>query len=437
MNVLARIALVAGIVVAAGVGLYFAVGSPGRGEIFEPAGSLEGLPKDDPRLNNPDVRPAKTGPHPKIQVDEPKHDFGSVVLGRSDSHTFVVKNVGEAPLELGEPIATCKCTAAAAGTGEKIPPGGSTEVTLTYTPEKAANEFSQTAYIHTNDPTVPRLELEVFGGVEELLRAFPSNTVDFGAVSGKEPMTRSFKVLSRLKDEIVVTGTETTSDSLTVSTEPADLSEPIMPREEPAGEDVPEDEKRPPQKSAAELGFTSGIVVTVELLPDMPVGRFRENFTIRFDEEPPDPALFEERGILFDYTKMGGEAVGTVRGPFAFVAVQRENQKFMPDALAFDLGSFPADEGAKGTLQLFVDGMDEPLELTEIEPSEDYVQLKVRRDPSFPVESGRQKLFLDFVVPPGSPPATHIRKGKVVVTATTNHPDAGKLQFYVEMASYR
>ncbi|QDT17925.1 DUF1573 domain-containing protein [Alienimonas californiensis] len=437
MNVLARIALVAAIVVAVGAGLYYFLEAPIAGRMVdESTEEVPGFAKKDVRFLQPDVRPAATGPHPKIEVEEPQYDFGTVALGESDSHTFVVKNVGEADLILGEPITTCKCTAPEAGTGKPIPPGESTTVTLTYTPEKVANEFAQRAFIHTNDPADPRLELEVHGSVEELLRAFPSSMLDFGVVDGKESVTKSFKVLSRLRDEIKVTGTESASDYLKVTTSPADLSEPINPGEEES-EDVPEEERRPAPKSAAELGFTGGIVVTVELLPGMPIGRFRETVAVNFDEAPPDPQRAAEGKIAVDYSNMKAEVVGTVRGPFAFVPVQRENQKFLPSALAFDLGAFSADEGAKGTLQLFVDGMEEPLELTDIQSTEKYVQLEVRRDPSFSVESGRQKLFLDFVVPPGSPPAQHIRKGKVIVTANTNHPDGRKLQFFIEMASYR
>ncbi len=430
MNVLARIAIAAVVVAAAGIGLYLVVGETAIGKtVGEPAESLDGLPKDDDRLLFPDVKPAAQGPYPKIQVDEMKHDFGAVALGRSVSHVFTIKNVGDAPLELGEPITTCKCTAPKAGNGEPIPPGGMTTVELTYTPENAANEFLQRAFIHTNDPTDKRLQLEVFGSVEDLLKMFPGTTVDFGAVDGKSVETRTFKVLSRLLEKVTVVGTDSSSDYLEATVEPADLSEPVLPPQEGDG-----DRETP---SAADRGFKSGIEVTVKLLPDMAVGRFRESIVIRFDEEPPEAGRVEAGKMTVDYSKMKAEVVGTVQGPFNFVAVQRNDQKFLPNALALNLGTFSAEQGTKGTLQLFVSGMDKPLELSEIDSSEDYVKLQVRRDETFPADSGRQKLFLDFIVPPGEPPATHVRTGKVTVTAKTNHPDARQLQFYIEMTSFK
>ena len=447
MNAPARIALVAAVVVAVGAGLYFSVGPSVLGRTVDNWTEPLPFPTTDDRLLNPDVRPAETGPHPKVAVDEPEHDFGVVALGDSDSHTFVVKNVGEAPLLLGEPITTCKCTAPEAGTGEPIAPGESTTVTLTYTPEKEANEFVQRAYIHTNDPTDPRLELEVHGRVRPLLKAFPGESVDFGAVDGKEPVVQTFRVLSTILEELTVTDATASSDYLEVTTAPADLSRPLYlsdveadeADEDEAGDGGEEDGEADPEPavSAAGAGYVGGVEVTVKLLPGMAVGRIKEQVTLQFDVEAPDMKRPAEGKIMVDYRKMNVDVVGTVRGPFAFVAVQREDQKFLPSMLAFELGTFPSEEGTKGTLQMFVDGMDEPLELTDVKSTEEYVQLKVRRDPSFPVESGRQKLFLDFVVPPGAPPATHIRKGKVTVTAKTNHPDARELQFYIQMASYR
>ena len=434
MTPLARIAIVAAVVVVAGAGLYFAVGAPSvRGDVSE---ALVPPPTDDERFHHPDVKPAAEGPYPKIEVDKAKHDFGTVALGRSDSHTFTIKNVGEAPLLLGEPITTCKCTAPKAGEG-KIAPGETTTVTLTYTPTKAAREFAQRAYLHTNDPEQPRLDLEVYGRVEELLKPVPGSTIDFGAVTGKEPVTQSVKVLSRIEEDVVVTETETTSDYLKVTTRPIDLNAPMTPKgpdapsddEEGEGEDVPE--------TPADFGYVGGVEVVVEILPGMTVGRFKERVTVNFDEEAPDyERLTAANKPIVDYSKLVLEVVGMVKGPFTFVPVQKKDQRFISAALALDLGTFSAAEGTTGTLQLFADGMDEPLELTDVDSSEDYVKLKVRRDPSYPVESGRQKLFLDFVVPPGSPPATHIRKGKVTVTVKTNHPDARELQFYIEMASY-
>ena len=400
----ARTALAVAAVLAVGVPLWLAGCAPApEDDEGNPAEPLNGLPKDD-RLMHPDVVPAKNGPFPKVVPDEAVHDFGVVLLGRKGTHTFVVRNEGDAPLLLGEPITTCKCTAPKAGNDEPIPPGGSTTVTLTYTPERPAPEFAQRAFIHTNDPEDPRLELKVTGRVEELLKPYPGDTIDFGAVLGREPTTKSLYVLSYNTDEFAVTDTEASSEYLTVTTEkvdPADLPEDLVP-------------------SAP----TGAVRVDVTLEPGLAIGQFREQITVKFDQEAP-------------YDRLVANVNGTRRGPLSFLPVANGDQKWMEAALAFDLGTFRAEEGRKGTLQMFVDGLDEPLELTDVQSTEKYVTLSARPDPTFTAGGGRQKVFLDFVVPPGSPPATHKRKGKVTVTAKTNHPEARELQFYIEMVSYR
>ncbi|MEM9701505.1 MAG: DUF1573 domain-containing protein, partial [Planctomycetota bacterium] len=284
MNVLARIALAAVLVIAVGIGAYAVVGSSGnttKSAAGPPAESMEGLPQD-PRLLNPDVRPAKTGPHPKLQVEQAVYDFGLVALGKSDSHTFEVKNIGDAPLKLGEPIATCKCTATDAGKDRLIAPGESTQITLTYTPQKVANEFMQRAFIHTNDPDDPRLELKVTGAVDDLIKLYPSGMIDFGTVNGKESVTKSIKVVSRFKDEIVLKDVATTSEYFKVTSEPLDLSQPLKPAMPIAETELPDvdgtapDTAEPPvPPTLEEEGYKSGLELTVELTPGMTVGRFR------------------------------------------------------------------------------------------------------------------------------------------------------------------
>ena len=356
----------------------------------------------DGKLTAPDVTPAATGPHPKLVVDGGEsHRFETLALGKVGTHTFTVRNEGEAPLKLGTPRTTCKCTIPEMGDDAAgVPPGGSTTVTLEFTPNAVQAEFAQKAMIPTNDPETPQLDLYVRGRVDDLLAAKPSPRVAFGAFTGDEPEERTFTVMSRMLDEVTVTGVEPSSEHLTVTTEP-------LPKEEAEAE-----------------GYKAGVRVAVRAEPGLPVGQFKETVKIRFDQEEP-------------YHEMVAQVTGTRRGPFSFVPVVRAGQRWMPEALAFDLGTFPASEGRVGRLQAFVEGLEEPLEILGVDSSEPYVTLKLIRDETFEGPAGRQKVFLDIVVEPGAPPATHRRKEAVRLKATTNHPQAAELAFYVELAATR
>jgi hypothetical protein len=50
--------------------------------------------------NDESQEPNESGPAPKIELTETSYDFGTAPEKTSVSHTFKVKNVGDAPLQL-------------------------------------------------------------------------------------------------------------------------------------------------------------------------------------------------------------------------------------------------------------------------------------------------------------------------------------------------
>ncbi|MBS1683067.1 MAG: DUF1573 domain-containing protein [Bacteroidetes bacterium] len=75
---------------------------------------LEGSPSPVPALASAaTVTPAETkpeGPLPVIEFDNNNHDFGTVPEGPKVSHTYQVKNTGQAPLIIQDVKPTCGCT---------------------------------------------------------------------------------------------------------------------------------------------------------------------------------------------------------------------------------------------------------------------------------------------------------------------------------------
>ncbi len=64
----------------------------------------------------------KDGPQPKLVIPQDTWDFGRVGPTEVVSHTFVLKNEGEAPLTIARIYTTCGCTTAEL-TARVIPPG--------------------------------------------------------------------------------------------------------------------------------------------------------------------------------------------------------------------------------------------------------------------------------------------------------------------------
>lgn len=92
---------------------------------------------------------------PKISLTETSYDFGQVFEDRELSHTFVIKNTGEAPLEILEVDPDCACTAVRYD--RVIPPGGQGEMALSIKPYSVLRQFTKNTKVLVNDPE--RLEV--------------------------------------------------------------------------------------------------------------------------------------------------------------------------------------------------------------------------------------------------------------------------------------
>ena len=60
-------------------------------------------------------------PYPAVEVGETEYDFGSMDSNATDSHEFIFRNVGDAPLTLEAGKTTCKCTLSDIGDGTILP----------------------------------------------------------------------------------------------------------------------------------------------------------------------------------------------------------------------------------------------------------------------------------------------------------------------------
>src|SRR5690606_25854789 len=104
------------------------------------------------------------GLQPKAVVEERELNFGQRCAGEKVEHTFVIKNTGEAPLEITTVNPACGCPVA--GDYEKpAPPGGETRLPFGLnTPANQQHpDLSKSILVETNDPTQPRITLVIKG----------------------------------------------------------------------------------------------------------------------------------------------------------------------------------------------------------------------------------------------------------------------------------
>ncbi|MGH7201672.1 MAG: DUF1573 domain-containing protein, partial [Planctomycetaceae bacterium] len=170
----------------------------------------------------PDI--ADDGPQPKVFVEEPEYDFGVMTVGQTRTHTFMVRNEGDASLKLALKGTSCKCTIGELEHGA-VPPGGSTEVTLEWTPESADDQFRQLAQIWTNDPEFSEasgtpLELYVSGQVKNVILMQPEGLLELGELSGTGPTRGEFMMYSPVREEFQIVNIESSNELMATDVQP-------------------------------------------------------------------------------------------------------------------------------------------------------------------------------------------------------------------------
>ena len=121
---------------------------------------------------------------PKAQVLETTYDFGEVFEDRKLTHTFDIKNIGDALLEIKDIDSDCACTAA--DSDRRIPPGGLGRITLTIAPYSVLRQFTKKTKVFFNDPDHPQVVLTMKGVAKPFIEIQPSHIIRFRGKPGEE-----------------------------------------------------------------------------------------------------------------------------------------------------------------------------------------------------------------------------------------------------------
>jgi len=116
--------------------------------------------------------PARKQRQPKVEVAAALvYDFGKMAQMQTNTHTWEVKNAGDAELELWLEEAfssSAHCTLATPGAKKRVrvKPNETTPVEVQWRTKNFVNSYSQACTIGTNDPTMPAFSLIVKGMVD-------------------------------------------------------------------------------------------------------------------------------------------------------------------------------------------------------------------------------------------------------------------------------
>lgn len=141
----------------------------------------------------PTARTAPAGPVPVIQVDQKVADMGVVAKGEKVKAVFVVKNAGDAPLEITQVRPTCGCTVASFD--RTIPPGGVGSVVAEVDTSAFNGPISKAVLVFSNDPQNGQLNLAVKVEVRAFIEVLPRSLLRFNVLQG-EPATEKVTLVS-------------------------------------------------------------------------------------------------------------------------------------------------------------------------------------------------------------------------------------------------
>lgn len=232
--------------------------------------------------------------YPTIEVDELEYDFGSMDGHGVGSHEFIVRNVGEAPLELEAGPTTCKCTLSDIGDGV-ILPGESGAVTVEWKGKGLIGPYTQTATIHTNDPKDRKVNLSVHGELTSKARFIPETLV-FSSVAAGHSAEGDVRIYSYGEKPLEIKGYEIDDP------EYMEVSFAPMPADEVEGEKY----------------ATYGQRMSVAVKPGLPPGPFKRRIRVMTNVEGLEELSIPVEGMISSEISVFGSGWSPTRGVLRF-----------------------------------------------------------------------------------------------------------------------
>lgn len=137
-------------------------------------------------------------PKPRIKVEAMEHDFGEIVQGAVVKHTFIIKNEGDAPLEIN---ARPSCGCVTPYFDKVIEPGkeGRIEAELRSAGFRGAQV--KTIQVTSNDPDNPSLTLRLTTFIRTAIEVRPSEQIPI-ALKSDAPTVQEVEIVSTTEEPL-------------------------------------------------------------------------------------------------------------------------------------------------------------------------------------------------------------------------------------------
>lgn len=172
-----------------------------------------------------DVR-AQSDHQPSISVEPDTLDFGDMNQYEENQAEIVISNRGGAVLQIHEVRPSCGCTLANLDV-EKLEPGESTTLNLTFNSQRMVGPQTKTVRIYTNDPVAPNYMLVIAAHVHApVLVRPPTRQITFGKVRLGQTKQQKVEFEAEEVPELTITPTRYNEDLFEVVIEPRYQGDP-------------------------------------------------------------------------------------------------------------------------------------------------------------------------------------------------------------------
>jgi hypothetical protein len=155
----------------------------------------------------PSAEPPKAaGPLPTIDIVEKIKDFGTVAKGEKLRAEFVVRNTGQAPLEITQVRPTCGCTVA--DFDRSIAPGTTGKIRAEVDTAAFSGPIAKAVLVFSNDPMTPQLNLVIKADVRSFVEVLPRALILFKNLLSGEAATEKVTLVSADASDFAVTGAD-------------------------------------------------------------------------------------------------------------------------------------------------------------------------------------------------------------------------------------
>lgn len=151
---------------------------------------------------------------PSLSISPQQADLGTIRQGRHAEQIFLLTNVGDQQLEIGQIKTSCGCTAVVPQK-KTLAPGESTDMVADFNSTGFKGDIRKSITIHSNDANRPRQEVFLTGHVRPEVEIQPS-LLDMGRLPTGVPTTVPLKIINHGESPITIRNLEILAKDVSV-----------------------------------------------------------------------------------------------------------------------------------------------------------------------------------------------------------------------------